>query len=78
MEGMNDQKYSNLGRSDERLEILKVSWKRWKIRITKDYVEKMQNQQYTSLTGRDERLKILQKIWKVWRNKDTQGLVEVL
>ena len=78
MEGMNDQKYSNLGRSGERLEIFKVSWKRQKIRNTEDYVEKMQNQQYTSFSERDERLEILKIIWKVWRNKDTQVMVEVL
>ena len=43
VEEIRNQKYARLGRMDERLKILKVSWNGWKVRNTEGQVASMED-----------------------------------
>ena len=85
---MKHKKYSRLDGKDERLEILKVRWKGWKIRDTQGQMEMMNEQEYSHLEGSDEnrkysrfigidvRLEILKGRWQGCKIGNAQGQVE--
>ena len=92
VEEIGDQKYSSLGGMYERLKILKVRWKGWKIRETQGQMERMNDQEfshlggsvenwkYSRLVGMDGRLEMLKVRWEGCKigNGNTQGWLEVM
>ena len=51
---MRDRYYSRLVGMYERLKILQVRWKGWKIRETQGQMERMNDQEYSHLSGSGE------------------------
>ena len=87
---MQDRYYSRLGGMYERLKILKVRWKGWKIRETQGQMERMNDQEfshlggsvenwkYSRLVGMDGRLEMLKVRWQGCKIGITQGQVECM
>ena len=87
---MQDRYYSRLGGMYERLKILKVRWKGWKIRETQGQMERMNDQEYSHLSGSGENwkysrlvgidggLEILKVRWQGCKIGNTQGQVECM
>ena len=81
------QKYSRLVGRVERLKILKVRWKGWKVRDAQSQMERMNDQayshlrrigenwKYSRLVGMDERLEMLKVMWQGCKIGITQGQV---